>query len=338
VTGRLHKERRAAIRTARLYEGTTPPVPLLYLLRMPAASSSVPDAAEVERYRPRLVSIAYRMLGSFEDAEDAVQETFLRWHRASTGQIASTEAWLVSVVTRIAIDRLRLASTRREQYVGSWLPEPIATDPAALPDHPVELSSDLSMAFLVLLERLAPEERAAFLLRELFDAGYDEIASVLEKSEAACRQIIHRARERVRQDAPRNPVPPDAKERLVERFVSALAAEDRDGLLSLFSDDVVWMSDGGGKVQAVPRIITGAERVVKMAVGFQRQGRGLVTHQIAHINGEPAVLTLVDGRTVFTTSLALDGDRITGIYRVLNPDKLRRVGPPPYMAGSGLES
>ena len=159
---------------------------------------------------------------------------------------------------------------------------------------------------------------------------------MLEKSETACRQIVHRARERVRTDATRNPVPPDAKERLVERFVSALAAEDREGLLSLFSDDVVWVSDGGGKVQAVSKIIAGAERVAKMAVGFQRQGRGLVTHRIASINGEPAVLTLVDGRTLFTTSLAFDGDRITGIYRVLNPDKLCRVGPPPYMTGSGL--
>lgn len=297
---------------------------------MPAAPSPSADASEVERYRPRLLGIAYRMLGSFEDAEDAVQEAFLRWHRASTEHVTSTEAWLVSVVTRVAIDRLRLASTRREQYVGPWLPEPIATDPAAPPDNPVELTSDLSMAFLVLLERLGPEERAAFLLRELFDAGYDEIATVLEKSEAACRQIVHRARVRVRSDAPRNPVPSDAKERLVERFVTAVAAEDRDGLLSLLSDDVVWMSDGGGKIPAVRKVMTGAERVATMTVGFQRQGRGLVTHRIARINGEPAVLTLVDGRTLFTTSLAVDGERITCLYRVLNPEKLRRVGPPPY--------
>ena len=304
---------------------------------MQTAPPSSPDASLFESYRPRLFGIAYRMLGSFEEAEDAVQEAYLRWHGADRERIASTEAWLVSVVTRIAIDRLRLASTRREQYVGSWLPEPIATDPAAVPDHAIEISSDLSMAFLVLLERLAPEERAAFLLRELFDAGYDEIASVLEKSEAACRQIVHRARERVRKDSPRNPVPPDAKERLVERFASALAAEDRDGLLSIFSDDVVWMSDGGGKVAAIRKVMTGSETVVKMAVGFQRQGRGLLTHSIISINGEPAVLTLVDGRTLFTTSLAVDGDRITAVYRVLNPDKLRRVGPPPYFQDQARE-
>ena len=283
------------------------------------------DSELFERYRPRLFGIAYRMLGSAEEAEDAVQESYLRWHGVPTDQITSVEAWLVSVVTRIAIDRLRLASTRREQYVGSWLPEPIATDPAAAPDYSVELSSDLSLAFLLLLERLGPEERAAFLLREIFDASYDEIASVLEKSEAACRQIVHRARERVRTGEPRNTVPADAKERLVERFVSALAAEDRDGLMSLFSDDVVWMSDGGGKVPSARGVVSGAERVARMAVGFQRQGRGLVTHRITRINDEPAVLSLVDGRTVFTTSLAVDGERITGVYRVLNPDKLRRA-------------
>jgi RNA polymerase sigma-70 factor (ECF subfamily) len=300
---------------------------------MPAARPTSHDASTVERFRPRLFGIAYRMLGSYEDAEDAVQEAFLRWHRSATEGIASGEAWLVSVVTRIAIDRLRLASTRCEQYIGPWLPEPIATDPVAAPDRAVELSSDLSLAFLLLLERLGPEERAAFLLRELFDASYDEIASVLEKSEAACRQIVHRARERVRSGAPRNPVPPDAKKRLVERFVSALGAEDRDELMSLFSDDVVWMSDGGGKFPAVRKVMTGADIVAKLAVGFQRQGRGLVTHRIVQINGEPAVLTLVGDRTLFTTSLALDGDRITAVYRVLNPDKLHRVGPPPYAAG-----
>lgn len=181
MTGRLHEEPRALLdrpRTEdRLAPGHEPAIHRIYLPHMPAATSSSPETTEVERYRPRLFGIAYRMLGSYEDAEDAVQETFLRWHRAPTEHIASTEAWLVSVVTRIAIDRLRLASTRREQYVGTWLPEPIATEPADSPDHPVERASELSIAFLVILERLGPEERAAFLLRELFDAGYDEIAT-----------------------------------------------------------------------------------------------------------------------------------------------------------------
>jgi RNA polymerase sigma-70 factor (ECF subfamily) len=286
-------------------------------------------AALFERHRDRLFGIAYRMLGSAEDAEDAVQETYLRWHRAESGQIVSAEAWLVAVVTRIAIDRLRRAATERETYAGSWLPEPIATIPP--PDRRAELASDLSMAFLVLLERLAPEERAAFLLREVFDASYEEIAAVLEKSEAACRQIVHRARERVRRDVRRSAAPPDAKERLVARFLTALEAEDQDALMALFSDDVVWMSDGGGKAPAVRKVMTGAERVAQLTVGFQRKGRGLVTHRLTTINGEPAVLTLVGERTLFTTSLAVDGGRISAVYRVLNPDKLHRVGPPPYL-------
>ena len=168
-------------------------------------------AARFERHRSRLFGIAYRMLGTVEDAEDAVQETYLRWHDAPVDAVRSDEAWLVAVVTRLSIDRLRRAATEREAYVGRWLPEPIATAPTPPPDRKAELASDLSLAFLVLLERLAPEERAAFLLREVFDAGYDEIARVLERSEAACRQLVHRARERVRGDRARVSAPPDAQ-------------------------------------------------------------------------------------------------------------------------------
>lgn len=295
-------------------------------------SDPAPVRAELfERHRPRLFGIAYRMLGSVEDAEDAVQEAYLRWHRTPIEGIVSHEAWLVSVVTRISIDRLRLAATTRETYVGSWLPEPMITDPAQSADHRAERSSDLSMAFLLLLERLAPEERAAFLLREVLDASYEEIAGILEKSEAACRQIVHRARERVRHGAPRNAVPPDARERLAEQFMTALAEEDQEALVSLFSEDVAWLSDGGGKVAAVRDVVSGAERVAQLAVRFQRMGRGLVSHRIASINGEPAVLTLADDRTLFTTSFAVEGGRITAVYRVLNPDKLHHVGPPPYL-------
>jgi len=291
-------------------------------------------AADFERLRPRLFGIAYRMLGAVEDAEDVVQEAYLRWHDARGVQ--SAEGWLVAVVTRLAIDRLRRAETERAAYVGSWLPEPLATPaPFPLPDRRAELASDLSMAFLVLLERLAPEERAAFLLREAFGAEYAEIARVLERSEAACRQMVHRARERVR-DARRRVAdsvpPPGERERLVERFVAALAAEDEAGMLALFTDDVIWVSDGGGKAPAVPRVVSGADRVAKLAVGYERMGREYgVTHEVAWINGEPAVLTLVAGRTAFTTSFAVDGGRISAVYRVLNPDKLRRVGPPPYL-------
>ena len=287
-----------------------------------------------ERLRPRLFGIAYRMLGTVQDAEDVLQEAYLRWHLADADAVRNPEAWLIAITTRLSIDALRRAAVEGERDVGVWLPEPIATDALSVADRRAEVASDLSVAFLVLLERLAPEERAAFLLREVFDAGYDEIARVLERSEAACRQLVHRARERVRGDRARVSAPPDAQERLVGRFLEALAAEDERALLALFSDDVLWVSDGGGKTPAVRKVVTGAERVAKLVVGYQRKGRGLVTHRVASINGEPAILTLVGDRTVFTTSLATDGERVTAVYRVLNPDKLGHVGPPPFLGGS----
>ncbi|HEX7048588.1 MAG TPA: RNA polymerase sigma factor SigJ [Longimicrobiales bacterium] len=284
-------------------------------------------ATDFERHRARLFGIAYRMLGSAADAEDVVQDAYLRWHQAES--VRSAEAWLVAVVTRLSIDRLRRAAMEREAYEGNWLPEPIAT-PA--PDRNAELASDLSMAFLVLLERLGAEERAAFLLREVFGAPYAEIARVLGKSEAACRQVVHRARARVRGEKRRHAAPADGRERLVERFRTALSAEDEDALLALLAPDVVWVSDGGGKAPAARRVVSGAVRVARLAIGFQRMGRGRVAHEPAWINGEPALLTLADGWTLFTTSFAIADGRITAVYRVLNPDKLRRVGPPPYLS------
>lgn len=301
--------------------------------------SPSPDARTdaFECHRPRLFGIGYRMLGSVEDAEDVVQEAFLRWHVAATDSVRSPEAWLVSVVTRLSIDRLRRATTERAAYAGPWLPEPLAT-PVAAPDRHVELASDLSMAFLVLLEKLAPEERAAFLLREVFGTDYGEIAHVLEKSEAACRQLVHRARERVRSGRKRVEVSSRANERLVARFVAALAAEDEQALLGVLADDVVWVSDGGGNAPAVREVISGAVRVARLAVGFERKGHGLVEHTVAWINGEPAVLTTAAGRTLFTTSFGVDQGRITAVYRVLNPEKLEHVGPKPLGAWEGRGS
>ena len=209
---------------------------------------------DAERFRPRLFGIAYRMLGAVSDAEDLAQETLLRWQQADRAAVREPEAWLVSVVTRLAIDRLRRAATERALYPGPWLPEPIADERYA-PDRTVELASDLSMAFLVLLERLAPEERAAFLLREVFDASYDEIARVLEKTPAAARQTVHRARERVRDDRARFTAPLDAKERLFSRFMNALQSDDKDELIAVLADDVTWTGDGGGKAPATRRVV-----------------------------------------------------------------------------------
>ena len=285
----------------------------------------VDRASEFERYRSRLFGIAYRMLGSVEDAEDLVQETYLRWHEADLDAVRTPEAWLVAVVSRLAIDRLRRASTEREAYVGSWLPEPISYDDRLATDRQTELASDLSMAFLVLLERLAPEERAAFLLREVFDSGYDEIAHVLGKSEDATRQLVHRARTRVQRDRPRFPVPRHAKERLLEQFLTALREDDQEGVLALMSPDVTFTSDGGGKVKAARKVLRDRTRVARMLVVFERKSKGLVTHQIAMVNGEPAIVSFADGRVYATTSVMIEDDRIVAFYRILNPDKLRRV-------------
>jgi len=279
-----------------------------------------------QRYRPRLFGIAYRMLGSVADAEDVLQESYLRWHRSDAAAVREPEAWLVAVTTRLAIDRLRRAATEREHYIGAWLPEPIAV-PADASDHHAELVSDLSLAFLVLLERLSPEERAAFLLREVFDTGYDEIAKVLDKSEPACRQLVHRARVRVRGERRRFQVPAETQERLLERLLEALAAGDRESLLELVAEDATWTADGGGKVAATRRLVLGAERIVRLLLGLERKGRGLVSHTLTWLNGEPAIVTHAGGRLLFTTSVVTDGERFLKFYRVLNPEKLRHVEP-----------
>jgi RNA polymerase sigma-70 factor (ECF subfamily) len=283
------------------------------------------DAGVFERHRSRLFGIAYRMLGSVHDAEDVVQEAYLRWHQADAAEVRTPEAWLVAVTTRLSIDRLRHAAVERERYAGMWLPEPIATDPASVPDRRADLASDLSMAFLVLLERLAPEERAALLLRDVFDSGYDEIARVLEKSEPACRQLVHRARERVRGDRSRFAVAPETRERLLERLLAALHADDQDAVLALVAEDATWTSDGGGRVPATRKVVRGAERVARLLLGLERKWGDIVRHRVAWINGEPALATYADGRLAFTTSVVTDGERLLAFYRVLNPEKLRHA-------------
>ena len=290
----------------------------------PAADDGTQRAAWFEQYRPRLFGIAYRMLGAVDDANDVVQETYLRWHRADLNEIRAPEGWLVAVTTRLSIDRLRHTAVERERYPGDWLPEPLVTAPQST-DRSAELASDLSMAFLVLLERLAPEERAAFLLREVFDAEYAEIARVLERSEAACRQMVHRARERVRSDRTRFPVANETRERLVERFLEAIRLEDRESLLAIVAPDATWTSDGGGVVRAARRVIEGGERIVRLVLGVERKWGSQLRHEIAWINGEPAVITMAGDHLFATMSFDTDGERLTGFYRVLNPVKLKHV-------------
>lgn len=275
-----------------------------------------------EALRGRLFGLAYRMLGSHADAEDIVQEAYVRWHEVKHGSIDSPEAWLVTTTSRLAIDRLRRLKTEREAYVGQWLPEPFVTH-APPPDRNLDLAADLSIAFLTLLERLAPEERAAFLLHDVFDVGYGDIASVLEKSEAACRQVVHRARERVRGDRKRFNVPESAKADMLQKFMAAMEARDEQALLTLFAPDATWTADGGGKTAAAPQPIVGADRIAKLVISLREKFWAADrTVEIAAINGETGLRFLDGDRLTATMSIATDGTHILAVYAVVNPDKL----------------
>ena len=275
--------------------------------------------------RPRLFAIAYRMLGSRADAEDVLQDAWLRWHGAERQALQSSEAWLVTVVTRLAIDRLRAAKAEREAYVGWWLPEPLVELDEQTPETAVEMAGELSLALLWVLERLAPEERAAFLLRQVFDTDYPEIAALLGKSEAACRQMVHRASQRVQQERPRFGVPQDVHRKLLEKFVQAARSGERDAIRSLLAEDVQLVSDGGGKVPAFLRILHGADRVTNLYWAlFKRRGRH-VAYRLARINGEPGLLRYLDGKLESAQAFVVDEGRIAAIYSVRNPDKLARI-------------
>lgn len=278
--------------------------------------------------RPRLFGIAYRMLGVRADAEDVLQEAWLRWSRADPSALNSAEAWLVTVVTRLAIDRLRAAKAEREAYTGQWLPEPIVEADDRTPEALAELASDLSVAFLHLLERLGPEERAAFLLREVFDYDYGEIAAMLGKREAAVRQIVHRAGERVRAGRPRFAVPPQAHRRLLERFMKAAHGGQRHEIHALLDDDVESVGDGGGKASAVASGMRGRDRVTNLYWAHFRRLGSRLQYRIAIVNGEPGLLRYVDGVLESAMAVRTDGERILAIYAIRNPDKLARIDAP----------
>ena len=277
--------------------------------------------ATFEALRGRLFGLAYRMLGSRADAEDVVQESYVRWHQAAQQTVENPEAWLVTATSRLALDRLRRRKTEREAYTGPWLPEPIVTQPA--PDRHLELADDLSIAFLTLLERLAPEERTAFLLHDVFDVGYREIASVIERSEAACRQVVHRARERVRGERKRFDVDETVKADLLQKFLAAMEARDEAALLALFAPDAAWTADGGGKTAAAPAPVVGNARIAKLVIGLREKfWAPNRTIEVASINGETGLCIRDGGRLVATMSIATDGARILDVYAVVNPDKL----------------
>jgi len=282
---------------------------------------------EVVELRPRLLGLAYRMLGDYDEAEDVVQEAYLRWHSAIQDSIRSPEAWLVTVTTRLAIDQLRRSGKERAEYPGPWLPEPIATDVTQLtsttpaPNDSVELASDLSVTLLVLLEQLGPEERAAFLLREVFDVGYEEIAQILERSQDAIRQMVHRARARVHAGRPRVSLAAGEHQRLLERFTKAVIEDDAETLIALLSPDVVLASDGGGRAAAARNKLFGRDRVSKFLLGVRRKG-GNQEVRLTHLNGEPAILALEDGVVTSACTLEVDNTGIRAVHIMRNPQKL----------------
>jgi RNA polymerase sigma-70 factor (ECF subfamily) len=284
------------------------------------------DPSEVfDGQRPFLFSIAYRMLGNVMDAEDVVQEAYLRWQRAPQAEVRSPRAYLSAVVTRLCIDQLRSARTQREEYIGPWLPEPLPTEPA--PDA-VVIDESLSMAFLVLLESLNPTERAVFLLREVFDYDYDEISRLVGKSEANCRQIARRARQSVAARRPRFESSPEQEERLMGSFLEACFGGDMEDLLALLSEDVTFWSDGGGKTRAALNPIHGADKVARFFSGILRKAPpGLVVRR-ALVNGRPGLIGYFeDGRPQSVATFDVAEGSIRAIRLVVNPEKLRAVPP-----------
>ncbi|HEY9496047.1 MAG TPA: RNA polymerase sigma-70 factor [Intrasporangium sp.] len=285
-------------------------------------------AEEFEQLRPLLFAIAYRILGSVVEAEDAVQETWLRFEATQTEPV-STKAFLSAVVTRVSIDVLRSARVRREEYVGPWFPEPLIADPYDDPARSAELADSVSMAALLLLERLSPLERAVFVLREVFHFEYDEIASAVGRSEDACRQLASRARRHMDAGKPRFDADRREREQLAERFFAALRDGELGQLQDLLAADVQIIGDGGGKAPAFARGVTGLDRVIRVLEGLvpavAAVDLGVEPHEV---NGEPgAILRDADGRVIGTLALDILGGRVQTIRGVLNPDKLRHLGP-----------
>ncbi|WP_084780864.1 RNA polymerase sigma-70 factor [Planobispora rosea] len=274
-------------------------------------------------HRNLLFTVAYEMLGSAADAEDVLQETWLRWAKVDLGQVRDWRAYLVRITTRRSLDRLRVMKRRREAYVGPWLPEPLLTAPDVADD--AELAESVSMALMLVLETLSPTERAVFVLREVFDVGYEEIAAAVGKTLATVRQIAHRARRHVDARRPREAVSPSQAREVLASFQRALDTRDLQGLLDVLAPEVVMISDGGGVKQAAPRPVIGAERVARMIVGGLGKARIALTGEPTVVNGNPALLLRVDGEIDGVIAVRVEAARIAGLYYVRNPRKLTRI-------------
>ena len=281
------------------------------------------SAQAFDRYRGLLFGIAYRMLGSVNDAEDIVQEAFVRWLQAGEEGVQSPRAYLSTIVTRLCINQAESARAQREVYIGSWLPEPMLSEhPPADPAERAMLSESLSFAFLILLENLGSLERAIFLLREVFEYNYAEIAEIVEKSEANCRQILRRAHQHLDQHRRRFEATHEQQIRLTEQFLRASANGDIQGLISLLAEDVIFIGDSGGKARVALKPVRGADKVARGTTGGLRFFVGIQT-RVVEVNGQPAVVGYLNGQPCGALLCEVDGEQIRHIYMMANPDKLR---------------
>ena len=306
-------------------------------VRMTPSDTMANPAASFEPYRRRLLGLAYRMLGSMADAEDAVQETYLRWHGADRDHVSDPKAFLMTTTTRICLDMLTSARARHEEYVGPWLPEPVIDTAALAPDSRTELAEDLSFALLLTLDRLSPLERAAFLLHDVFDFSFNEVATALDRNPAACRQLASRARAHVRAARPRGATAPprsdqiDAKHaQLMSAFLAAMGSGDIDAVTRLLASDVRVVTDGGGKVRSALDVVEGSDRAARFLVEVTRPRPGQwwrddFTVRFASINGLPGVVVDAPEGAMQTTAFEIEGDTIRAMYVVRNPDKLRHL-------------
>jgi RNA polymerase sigma-70 factor (ECF subfamily) len=278
-----------------------------------------------EQNRQRLRRLAYRLLGSLADADDIVQDVYVRWHRAEFCELHAPEAWLTTAVTRLCVDRMRARSRQREAYAGCWLPEPFSVVDPALPDRDLEIAADLSMALLVLLERLTPAERAVFLLHDAFEYSHGEIGVMIGKAEPACRQILRRARKHIHAGRPRFRVSDDLSGELVTRFLEALRSHDHHSLMMLMSEDATLATDSGGRVRATLKVVDGNDRIARLLVGVERKRAGAVIEKMMLINCEFGIVIYTAAHPVAILWFEIEASKITRVYRILNPDKLKGV-------------
>jgi len=291
----------------------------------------VTETAVLDDLRPLLFSIAYRMVGSATDAEDLVQDAYVRYHRAVRDgtRIDSVKSYLSTVTTRLAIDHLRSARVRREQYVGPWLPEPLLTDPDSDAAYVVETADSLSLAFMVVLESLSPVERAVFLLRDVFDYPYAEIADIIDKSEANCRQLAVRARRRVDERRPRFDTSHQNRREITERFLAACRLGEIESFVELLADEVAFYGDGGGKGYGLPNPVFGRDRVSRVLAGFRRRfGEDLASIEPTEVNGQPGARCLDrDGRLINILAVDVVDGEVRTVWSIINHDKLRHLAP-----------